>query len=93
MSVCGGGMAEGASKVRVKKAVKKVFAGFAADGEAPGDVGTGRETALDRIADGFVFILNFFAYFYAGLIFLKRFGADIGKIVIEHDRAFIHGKR
>ncbi len=70
-----------------------MFAGFAADGETSCDVSAGTEASLDGIADGFVFILNFFADFDASLIFLFGFLADVGKIVVEDDGAFIHGER
>ena len=77
----------------MKQPVEEMFAGFTADGEASGHISTGREAALDGIADGFVFLLHFFADFYAGLIFLERFGADVRKVVVEDDGTFVHGER
>ncbi len=73
--------------------MEKMFAGFAADGEAAGDVSAGTEASLNGIADGFVLILNFFADFDASLIFLLGFLTDVGKIVVEDDGAFIDGER
>ena len=86
-------MAEGARHVRVKEAVEEVFAGFAADREAAGNVGTRSETALNGVADSHVFILHFFADFDTGLIFLERFCTDVGEIVVEDDSALVHGER
>ena len=40
-SVCGHRTRQGPGHVCVKQAVEEVFAGFAADGEAAGDVGAG----------------------------------------------------
>jgi hypothetical protein len=86
-------MAESSGHVCVKKAVKEMFAGLAADGEASGDVGARAEAALHGIADRFVFILNFFADFYAGSVFLCGFRADVGEVVVEDDGAFVDCER
>lgn len=73
--------------------MEEVFAGFAADGEAAGYVGARGEAALDGIADGHVFVLNFFADGDAFAMMLCGGGADVGKIIIEDDRAFIDTER
>ena len=73
--------------------MEEMFTGFAADGQSSGDIGARSEAALYGIADGFVFFLDFFADLYAGGVFLSGFGADVGKVVIEYDGAFIDGKR
>jgi len=77
----------------VKQAMKKVFAGFAAHGKATGDVCAGAEAALDGITNSFVFVLHFFADFYAGLIFLFGLFADVRKVVVEDNRAFVDSER
>jgi len=77
----------------VEQAVKEVLAGFAADGEASGDVGAGAEAALDGVANGFVFLLDFFADLDAGLIFLRGFFADVGEEIIENDGALVDAER
>ena len=73
--------------------MEEVFAGFAADGEAASDIGARTESALNRIADGHVFVLNFFADSDAFAMMLGSSGTDIGKIIIEDDRAFIDIQR
>src|ERR1700740_234378 len=63
--VCGGRpglyIIYGGGEVGVKQAMEEMFAAFTTDGEASGDVGAGAEAALHGIADGHVFVLNFFA--------------------------------
>src|SRR5882724_515875 len=90
--VRGGRVAEAACKIRVKQAVKEMFAALAADREASRDVGAGAEPALHRIADSHVFVLHFFADLDAGLVALERFCAYVGKIVVEDNGAFVHGE-
>ena len=86
-------MAKAARHVRMQKAMEEMFAGFAPDGKASGDVSAGSETSLYGIANGFVFFLNFFADFHACLVFLFGLLAHIGKIVVEDDGTFVHRKR
>src|SRR5581483_5653963 len=69
-----------------------MFAGFAADGKAAGDVGAGSQPALHGIANGHVLVLHDFTDFYAGGIFLPRLLADVGEVVIEDHGASVHGE-
>lgn len=77
----------------MEEAVEEVFAGFAADAEAAGDVGAGVEAALDGVADGHVFVLHDFADGDAFAIVLFGGGADVGEIIVEDDGAFIGAER
>ena len=82
----------GGAEVGVEQAMEKVFAGFAADGEASGYVGAGVEAALHGIADGHVFVLNFFADGDALAIVRVGGGANVGEVVVENYGAFVDGE-
>src|ERR1700688_4735021 len=82
-------MSESGGQVGVEKAVEEVFAGFAADREAAGYVGAGVQAALDGVADGHVFVLDFFAYSDAGFVVGFGGGAGVGKIIVEDDGALV----
>jgi len=77
----------------VEEAVEEMLAGFAADGEASGHVSAGVEAALHGIADGHVFVLNFFADGDALAIVRVGGGANVGEVVVEDYGAFIDGER
>ncbi len=83
----------GGGEVGVEQAMEKVFAGFAADGEAPGDIGAGIEAALHGIADGHVFVLNFFADGDALAIVRVGGGADVGEVIVKDYGALVDGER
>jgi len=91
-SVCRRGVANAAGEVGVEQAVEKMFRRLRGGRRDARRCKRGNEASLDGIADGFVFILNFFADFDAGPIFLFGFLADVGEIVIEDDGAFIDGR-
>src|SRR5689334_14172288 len=80
-------------EVGVEQAMEKVFAGFATDGEASCHVGAGVEAALYGIADGHVFVLNFFADGDALAIVRVGSGANVSKVVIEDYNAFVDRER
>src|SRR6266436_2836856 len=69
----------GGGEVGVEEPMEEVFAGFATDGETPSHVGAGVEAALNGIANGHVFVLNFFAD--GDALAIVRFGgmADIDR--------------
>jgi len=92
-SVGGAGAGEGAREVVVEEAVEKMLAGFAADGEAAGDVGAGGQATLDGIADGHIFILNFFADGDAVAVVQRGDIVDVGEIVVEDDGALVDAER
>ena len=73
--------------------MEEVFAGFAADAEAAGNVGAGVEAALDGVADGHVFVLDDFADGDAFAIVLFGGGADVAEVVVEDDGAFVGTER
>jgi len=73
--------------------VEEVLTGFAADGQTAGDVSTGSQASLDGIADGHVFILNFFADGDAFAMELRSGRARVRKIIIKNDGAFIYRER
>jgi hypothetical protein len=73
--------------------VEEVLAGFAADGEAAGDVGARSQATLHGIADGHIFILNFFADGYALVMVLRGGGADVRKIIVKNHRALADSER
>ena len=77
----------------MEEAVEEVFAGFAADAEAAGDVGAGVEAALDGVADGHVFVLDDFADGDAFAIVFFGGGADVAEVVVEDDGAFVGAER
>jgi len=83
----------GGGEIGVEQAMEKVFAGFAADGEASGHVGAGVEAALHGIADSHVFVLNFFADGDALTIVRFGGGADVSEVVIEDYGALIDAER
>jgi hypothetical protein len=80
-------------EVGVEQAMEKVFAGFATDGEASCHVGAGVEAALYGIADGHVFVLNFFADGDALAIVRVGSGANVSEVVIEDYSAFVDRER
>lgn len=73
--------------------MEEMLTGFAADGEAAGHVGAGSQAALDRIADGHVFVLDLFAYGDAFAMVLRGGGAHVRKIIIKNDGALVHSER
>jgi len=73
--------------------MEQVLAGFAADGEASGYVGAGAKAALHGIADGHVFVLNFFADGDALAIVRAGGLGDIGEVVVEDYGALVDGER
>src|ERR1700732_3696316 len=77
----------------MEEAMEKVFAGFAADREAAGYVGAGVQAALDGVADGHVFVLDFFAYGDALAIVGLGGGAGVGEIIVEDDGALVGAQR
>ena len=70
-----------------------MLARLAADREASGHVGAGVEAALYGIANGHVFVLNFFADGDALAIVQVGGMADIGEIVVKDYGAFVDGER
>jgi hypothetical protein len=83
----------GGGEVGVEQAMEEVFAGFATDGEASGDVGAGAEAALDGIADGHVFVLNLFTDGYALTIVRGGGLGYVGEVVVEDHGAFVDRER
>jgi len=83
----------GGGEVGVEQAVEEVFAGFATDGEASGDVGAGAQAALHGIADGHVFVLNLFAD--GDALSIARGGGlgYVGEVVVEDYGAFVDRER
>ena len=83
----------GGAEVGVEQAMEKVFAGFAADGEAPGDIRAGAEAALDGVANGHIFVLDLFAD--SDALFVAGFGGDagVGEVIVENYGAAIHAER
>jgi hypothetical protein len=73
----------------VEEAVEQVLAGFPADGETARYIGAGVQAALDGVADGHVFVLDFFAD--GDALAIVAFGgwAGVREIVVEDDRAFV----
>ena len=69
--------------------MEEMLAGFAADGEAAGHIGTGVQAALDGVADGHVFVLDFFAD--GDAFFVVSFGGRtrVGEVVVEDYRTLI----
>src|SRR5882762_8733820 len=70
-----------------------MLARLAADREASGHVGAGVEAALYGIANGHVFVLNFFADGDALAIVQVGGMAGIGEIVVEDYGALVDGER
>ena len=83
----------GGGEVGVEQAMEEVFAGFATDGEASGDVGAGAEAALHGIADGHVFVLNLFADGDALAIVRGGGLGYVGEVVIEDYGALVDRER
>lgn len=73
--------------------MEEVLAGLAAHGKASGDVGAGAEAALYGIADGHVFVLNFFADSDALAIVRAGGFGDIGEVIVEDYGALVDGER
>ena len=93
MLIGGEGVREGLGHVGVEETVEEMLAGFAADGEASCDVGAGSKAALDGVADGHIFFLDFFTDGDAFPMRLRGGGADVGEVIVENDGAFIHAER
>src|SRR5947199_281464 len=72
--------------------MKQMLAGFAAHGESAGNVRAGSEAALHGVADGFVFVLHFFADLDARLIFSLSLFADVREVVVKYHRALVHAQ-
>src|ERR1700751_5367427 len=89
LSVGRGRLGECGGQVGVEETGEEVLAGFAAGGEAARYVGAGVQAALDGVADGHVFVLDFFADGDALAIVGFGGGAGVGEIVVEDDRAFV----
>lgn len=70
-----------------------MLAGFAADGEAAGNVGARGEAALDGIANGHIFVLNLFADGDAFAMVLRGGRAGVHEIIIKNDGALVNGER
>src|SRR4029077_19459550 len=83
----------GGGEVGVEQAMEEVFAGFATDGEASGDVGAGVEAALYGIADGHVFVLDFFADGDALAIVRAGGGTDVSEVIVKDYGALVDGER
>src|SRR5277367_3703241 len=90
LSISGGGAAQCRSEIGVEQAVEEVFAGFAADREASGDIRAGAEAALDGVTDRHIFVLHLFAH--GDALFVAGFGgrAGVGEVVVEDHRTAIH---
>jgi len=73
--------------------MEEMLAGFAADGEAAGNVSAGSQAALHGIADGHVFVLYLFADGDALAMELGGGGAHVSKIIIKNDGALVHCER
>src|ERR1700693_360894 len=83
----------GGGEVGVEQAMEEVFAGFATDGEASGDVGARAEAALHGIADGHVFVLNFFTDGDALAIVRGGGVGYVGEVVVEDYGALVGRER
>ena len=86
-------MAESCGEVGVEQTVEEMLAGFASDGKATGHVRARMKASLDRIADGHVFVLDFFAD--GDALFVVSFScrACVRKIIVEHDSALVYAER
>ena len=73
----------------MQEAVEEMFAGFTADRKTAGDVGAGVQPALDSVADGHIFVLNFFTDGDAFAIVSSGGGAGVGEIIVENDGALV----
>ena len=92
-SVSGSGLAQSLGEIGVEHAVEEMLAGFAADRQPPGHVSARAEPALHGIADGHIFVLDFFAD--GDAFFMTGFGggAGVGEVIVENYRAAIYAER
>lgn len=77
----------------MEKAMEEVFAGFTANGEAPGHISAGAKTALDGIANGHVFVLHPFADGDAFFVACLGVSGGVREVVIEDNCAAVHRQR